>query len=71
MIYVCTIIKYGNLVMLVLCKIKKTRPAGVRQPPGIILRRPSHTGLLENPRTPAPPIHNGTIAHVRNDRDRG
>jgi hypothetical protein len=38
---------------------------GVRQPPGIVLRRrPSHTGQ-ENPRTPAPPIHSGIEAHVR------
>jgi hypothetical protein len=38
---------------------------GVRQPPGIELRRrPSHTGR-ENPRTPAPPIHSGIEAHVR------
>jgi hypothetical protein len=38
---------------------------GVRQPPGIVLRRrPSHAGR-ENPRTPAPPIHSGIEAHVR------
>jgi hypothetical protein len=37
---------------------------GVRQPQGIVLRRPSHTGR-ENPRTPAPPIHSGIEAHVR------
>jgi hypothetical protein len=45
--------------------IKKLDLRGVRQPPGIILRRrPSHTGR-ENPRTPAPPIHSGIEALVR------
>ena len=45
--------------------IKKLDLRGVRQPPGIVLRRrPSHTGQ-ENPRTPAPPIHSGIEAHVR------
>jgi hypothetical protein len=44
---------------------KETRPAGVRQPPGIVLkRRPFHTGG-ENPRTLAPPIHSDIEAHVR------
>jgi hypothetical protein len=44
---------------------KKLDLRGVRQPPGIVLRRrPSHTGQ-ENPRTPAPPIHSGIEAHVR------
>jgi len=38
---------------------------GLRQPLGIALgRRPSHA-YQENPRTPAPPIHGGTIVHVR------
>jgi hypothetical protein len=38
---------------------------GVRQPPGILLRRrPSHTGR-ENPQTPASPLHSGTVARVR------
>jgi hypothetical protein len=37
---------------------------GVRQPPSIVLRRPSHTGR-ENLQTPAPPIHSGIEAHVR------
>jgi hypothetical protein len=45
--------------------LKKLDLRGVRQPPGIKLRRrPSHTGR-ENPRTPAPPIHSGIEAHVR------
>jgi hypothetical protein len=48
---------------------KKTRPAGVRPLPDIILTRRPHAGR-ENPRTPVPPIHSGTVAHVRNDRDR-
>jgi hypothetical protein len=44
---------------------KKLDLRGVRQPPGIVLRRrPSHTGQ-ENTRTPAPPIHSGIEAHVR------
>jgi hypothetical protein len=44
---------------------KKLDLRGVRLPPGIVLRRrPSHTGR-ENPRTPAPPIHNDIEAHVR------
>jgi hypothetical protein len=47
---------------------KKNRPAGVRQPTGIILGRP-HTGR-GNPRTPSLPIHSDTVANVRNDRDR-
>jgi hypothetical protein len=39
-----------------------TRPAGVRQPPGFVLkRRHSHTGR-ENP---CPTIHSGPVAHVR------
>jgi hypothetical protein len=46
-------------------KIKKLDLRGVRQPPGIVLRRrPSHTGR-ENPRTLAPPIHSSIEAHVR------
>jgi hypothetical protein len=45
--------------------IKKLDLRGVRQPPGIVLRRrPSHT-VQENPRTSAPPIHSGIEAHVR------
>jgi hypothetical protein len=40
----------------------------VRQPLGIILR-PFHAGR-ESPRTPAPTIHSGTVAHVRNDHGR-
>jgi hypothetical protein len=44
--------------------IKKLDLQGVRQPPGIVLRRPSHTGR-ENPRTPAPLIHSGIKAYVR------
>jgi hypothetical protein len=45
--------------------IKKLRPAGVRQPPDIVLRRrPSHTGR-ETPRIPAPPIHSGIETLVR------
>jgi hypothetical protein len=43
---------------------KKLDLRGVRQPPSIVLRRPSHTGQ-ENPRTPAPPIHSSIEAHVR------
>jgi hypothetical protein len=44
---------------------KKLDLRGVRQPPGIVLRRRhSHTGQ-ENSRTPAPPIHSGIKAHVR------
>jgi len=42
---------------------KKTRPTGVKQPPGIALRIPSHASQ-ENPQTPAPPIHSATVAHV-------
>jgi hypothetical protein len=46
-------------------KVTKLDLRGVRQPPGIVLRRrSSHTGQ-ENPRTPAPPIHSGIEAHVR------
>jgi hypothetical protein len=46
-------------------KKKKLDLRGVRQPPGILIRRrPSHAGQ-ENPRTPAPPIHSGIEAHVR------
>lgn len=37
----------------------------LRQSPGILLgRKPSHASR-ENPRTPAPPLHRGTIARVR------
>jgi hypothetical protein len=54
-------------------KGQKTRPACVcvvRQPPSIILRRrPFHAGR-ENLRTRVPPIHSGTVAYVRNDRNR-
>jgi hypothetical protein len=45
--------------------IKKTQPAGVREPTSITLRRiPSHKSR-ESPPTPATPIHSSTIAHVR------
>jgi hypothetical protein len=49
--------------------VKKLDLRELRPPHGIIIkRRPSHVGR-ENPRTSAPPIHNGTVAH-ENDRDR-
>jgi hypothetical protein len=44
------------------------RGVRVRHPLDIILRRHSHAGL-ETPQIPAPPIHSGIVAHVRNDRD--
>ena len=41
---------------------------GNDRPRGIVWwRRPSHTGQ-ENPRTSAPPLHSGTVAHVRRPR---
>jgi hypothetical protein len=47
---------------------KKTWPAGGKTAPGYcIKRRPSHAGQ-ENPRTPAPSLHSGTVAHVRRPR---
>jgi len=51
---------------------KKLNLRGVRQPPSIALRRMSSHAGREKPRTPAPPIHSGTVAHVRttNDLDR-
>jgi hypothetical protein len=45
------------------------RGVRVRQPPGIILRRRHTHAGLETPQIPAPPIHSGIVAHVRNDRD--
>jgi chromosome segregation ATPase len=65
-----TILKLNNDVanlnaQLKACKNKKLDLRGVRQPPGILIRRrPSHAGQ-ENPRTPTPPIHSGIEAHVR------
>ena len=50
------------------CVLKKTWPAGGKTAPGhCIKRRPSHAGQ-ENPRTPAPSLHSGTVAHVRRPR---
>jgi hypothetical protein len=45
-------------------KVKKLDLRGKDCPHDIILRRPSHAGQ-ENPPTAAPPIHSGTVAHVR------
>jgi hypothetical protein len=43
---------------------KNSTCKGMRRPWGIVLRRRSYTGR-ENPQTPTPTIHNGTVAHVR------
>jgi hypothetical protein len=56
--------------VLLFCLKKKLDLREVRQPSGIILRRPSHVGQ-ENHRTPVPPVHSGTVSHVRNDCNRG
>jgi hypothetical protein len=49
---------------------KKTRPAWSKTTLGhYIKKKTSHT-CWENPRTPVPLIHNGIVAHVRNNRDR-
>ena len=47
---------------------KKLGRRGNDRPRGIVWwRRPSHTSQ-ENPRTSAPPLHSGTVAHVRRPR---